>query len=76
MEEETIDRIKHIFPAYNALYHTVKGLIFMRGDFAHKVTYLYPDENDRNLKINNERRLKERLFKEIMLRYNARIDRS
>lgn len=75
MEEETIDRIKHIFPAHSALYHTVKGLIFMRGDFAHKVTYLYPDENDRNLKINNERRLKERLFKEIMLRYNARIDR-
>jgi hypothetical protein len=64
-----------VFPAYSALYHTVKGLIFMRGSFAHKVTYLLLDENNRNLKISNEKRLEDKLFNEIIRAYNARIDK-
>ena len=75
MDRDVIDRTKYKFPAYSALYHTVKGLIFMRGNFAQKVTYLLVDESDRNLKINNEKRLKEKIFREIMGRYNARIDK-
>lgn len=75
MDRDVIDRTKYKFPAYSALYHTVKGLIFMRGDFAQKVTYLLADENDRNLKINNEKRLKEKIFKEMLGKYNARIDK-
>jgi hypothetical protein len=47
----------------------------MRGNFAQKVAYLLVDESDRNLKINNEKRLKEKIFREIMGRYNARIDK-
>ena len=61
MDREVIDRTKYKFPAYSALYHTVKGLIFMRGNFAQKVAYLLVDESDRNLKINNEKRLKEKI---------------
>ena len=45
----------------------------MRGDLAYKVTRLLNDENNKNLKIHNERRLRERIFKEIMKRYNMRI---
>lgn len=75
MDEKIINKPRYDFPAYNALYHAVKGLIFMRGDFAYKVTYLKNDENNRNLKIHNESRLKERVFKEIMKKYNARINR-
>lgn len=75
MDRDVIDRTKYKFPAYSALYHTVKGLIFMRGNFAQKVAYLLVDESDRNLKINNEKRLKEKIFREIMGRYNARIDK-
>lgn len=74
MDEEAIGRTRYVFPAYSALYHTVKGLIFMRGSFAYKVTYLLSDESNRNLKISNERRLEEKLFNEIMRAYNARID--
>jgi len=75
MAEETLERIKFAFPAYGALYHTIKGLIFMRGDLAHRVTNLFIDENDRNLKINNMGRLKNKLFGQIIRKYNARIDR-
>jgi len=46
MDEEAIGRTRCVFPAYSALYHTVRGLIFMRGSFAHKVTYLLSDENN------------------------------
>jgi len=75
MDEETINKTKYTFPAYSTLYHTVKGLIFMRGDFAYKVTYLLRDENGKNLKINNENRLKNKLFNEIIRRYQSRIDK-
>ena len=33
------------------------------------------DTNDLNLKIRNEGRLKNKLFKEILIRYNQRIDK-
>ena len=75
MEGGTIDKFNKEYPAYNALYHAVKGLIFLEGDYAHKVTNIRNDENDRNLKISNEKRLKNRLFKEIKRIYNVRIDK-
>lgn len=74
MEEETIDRIKYPFQAHSALYHAVKGLIFMRGNFAYQVSTVLKDTNDRNLRICNEERIKERLFGEILKRYNKRIE--
>lgn len=64
------------WPAISALFHGVKGLIFLRGypeSLAFRVTYLYKD-TDRNLIIENERRLKEILFNRIKISYNNRID--
>lgn len=75
MEEDTIDRIKYAFPAHSALFHCVDGLIFTRHGFAHKTVKILSDENDRNQKIRNEKRLKDKLFREIMYNYNRRIDR-
>ena len=73
METDIIDRESFSFPAYSALYHCIDGAIFTRGAFAHKITRILPDENDKNLKISNEKRLKEKLFREIMSNYNQRI---
>lgn len=75
MDDETIERTKFLFPAYGALYHAIKGLIFMRGDFAHRVAALIVDENDRNLKIKNIGRLRSKLFSQIIRNYNARVDK-
>lgn len=61
-------------PAHSALYNAIKGLIFMGDRYACKVSHLSNDENDSNLKINNEKRLKDILFREIMAAYNKRID--
>ena len=61
--------------ANSALFHGVKGLIFLRGypeSLAFKVSYLYRDI-DRNLQIENEQRLKETLFNRIRRNYNNRI---
>ncbi len=61
--------------ANSALFHAVKGLIFLRGypeSLAFRVTYLYRD-NGRNLQIENEQRLKESLFNRIKGNYNKRI---
>ena len=65
---------KIIFSAYSALFNNVDNCIFMREKITNKVMWIYKDENNLNLKINNEQRLKENLFKEIQKAYNNRIN--
>ncbi|MCJ7445994.1 MAG: hypothetical protein MUO26_15990 [Methanotrichaceae archaeon] len=74
MDEEFDSGVNIKFPADNALYHTIKGLIFLRGDCANRVSFIFRDENNRNFEIKNPLRLKNRLFRQIMNKYNARID--
>lgn len=62
------------YNAYSALYHCVKGLITTKGKLAHKIVSTIPDQNDRNLEIKNEDRLRKKLFAEIQHRYNKRIN--
>ncbi|CEL24786.1 hypothetical protein [Methanobacterium formicicum] len=66
--------LKHSFSAYSSLFNIVDNLIFVRSKLAHKVDWIVGDSNDLNLKIRNEGRLKNKLFKEIFTRYNQRID--
>lgn len=75
MVEDSINKFKYSFPAYSALYHSVDGAMFTRHDFAYTVIKIMPDENDRNKKIMNPKRLKEKLFRTIMISYNRRIDK-
>lgn len=74
MDEERTNKFTHIFPAYSAIYHAIDGMIFMRDDFAHKVIKILPDENNRNKKIMNLQRLKEKTSRKIVSLYNRRID--
>lgn len=66
---------KVIFSAYSALFNNVDNSIFMRKKITNKVMWIYKDDNNLNLKINNEKRLKENLFKEIQTLYNNRINK-
>lgn len=66
---------KHSFSAYSSLFNIVDNLIFVRNKIAHKVDWITGDTNDLNLKIRNEKRLKNKLYKEILIRYNQRIDK-
>lgn len=66
---------KIIFSAYSALFNNVDNCIFMRDKITNKVMWIYKDENNLNLKINNEQRLKENLFKRIKKDYDNRINR-
>lgn len=75
MDEEYTNKLTYSFPAHNAIYHAIDEMIFMRDDFAHKVIKILPDENNRNKKIINIQRLKEKLFRRIMRLYNQRIDK-
>jgi len=75
MVEENFDKFKYQFPAYSALYHSIDGMIFTRYGLAYMVKEILPDENNRNKKIMNPERLKDKLFRTIMLLYNQRIDR-
>ena len=65
---------KVIFSAYSSLFNNVDNSIFMREKITNKVMWIYKDENNLNLKINNEQRLKENLFKHIQKSYNNRIN--
>jgi len=76
MDEENINKFfNYSFPAHSALYHSVKGMIFTRDNLSYKVIKILPDRNDRNKKIMNPKRLKEKLFRTIMKMYNQRIDK-
>ncbi len=65
---------KIIFSAYSAMFNNVDRSIFMRDKITNKVLWIYKDDNNLNLKINNEKRLKENLFKKIQTLYNNRIN--
>ncbi len=67
-----MDLKKLEFPANNAVYHIAKGLLFNRS-IAFKVSYLRKDANDRSLKIENEERLKERIFVKIKNKFALRL---
>ena len=64
---------KIIFSAYSALFNNVDNSVFMRDKITNKIMWIYNDENNMNLTINNEKRLKENLFKKIQKQYNNRI---
>ena len=68
-----IDLTKFDFPAHNAIFHIVKGLIFNR-TIAFRVRAIFPDKNDKNIPINNKERLKRRLFEKIQKMYNSRLN--
>ncbi|MFW9939416.1 MAG: hypothetical protein ACFFFT_00150 [Candidatus Thorarchaeota archaeon] len=68
-----MDLTKFDFPANNAIFHITKGLIFNR-NIAFKVRALFPDKNDKNIPIQNEERLKHRLFEKIRKEFNDRLD--
>jgi hypothetical protein len=61
------------YNAHSALYHCIPGLITTRSKTAHQITKVFPDKNGINLEIQNEDRLKEKLFNEIKSMYNSRI---
>jgi len=68
-----MDLTKINFTANNAVYHITKGLIFNR-NIAFQVKFLRKDDNDRSIKVQNEERLKERIFEKIKLNFNRRLN--
>lgn len=63
------------YNAHSALYHCIPGLITTRSKTAHQIMKVFPDKNGKNLEIQNEDRLKEKLFAEIKSMYNSRIQK-
>jgi len=68
-----MDLTKLEFPANNAVFHIVKGLIFNR-IIAFQVRSLRSDQNDRSIKVQNEERLRERIFEKIKLKFKLRLN--
>lgn len=68
-----MDLTKINFTANNAVYHITKGLIFNR-NIAFQVKFLRTDDNDRSIKVQNEERLKERIFEKIKFNFNRRLN--
>ena len=50
------------FSAYSAIFNLTSGSTFMRDGISNKVVVLYNDDNEINLPINNEMRLKSNLY--------------
>ena len=69
MDDKTIKN----FSAYTSLFNHVTKSIFVRDKLSNQVTKIFNDENGLNLDINDEKRLKRRLYSEIRDRYNDRI---
>lgn len=63
------------FSAYSALFNNVDNCIFTRNKVSNQVKWINKDDNDLNIKIKNEKRLKRILFNEIKSLYNNRINR-
>lgn len=61
------------FSAYSTLFNAVDKSIFIRDKLANQVNFIKDDKNGVNLKIRNEKRLRNILFKEIQKNYNDRI---
>jgi hypothetical protein len=68
-----VDLKKFEFPAHSAVFHITKGLIFNR-TIAFRVRAIYPDKNDKNIRIENKERLKTILFEKIRDMYNQRLN--
>ena len=51
------------FSAYSAIFNLTSSSTFMRDGISNKVIVLYNDDNEINLPINNEMRLKSNLYK-------------
>ena len=66
---------KYGFSAYSSLFNIIDNLIFVRSKNTYKVDWIMGDTNDLNLGIRNEDCLKNKLFKEILIKYNKRIDK-
>ena len=58
----------------SAIYHVVPNCIFLKDLLAFRVNSLHEDTTGRNLCLENPRRIKDMLFKEIRGRYNGRIN--
>lgn len=65
---------KYEFTAFSGLFNAVNNSMFIRDDLSLKVKNISNDQNNLNLNIYNEERLKRILFKKIQNKYNARID--
>lgn len=63
------------FSAYNAIFNLTSSSTFMRDGISNKVIVLYNDDNEINLPINNEMRLKSNLYNYLRDMYNNRIKR-
>lgn len=61
------------FSAYSTLYNAVDKSIFIRDKLANQVNFIKSDRNGANLKIRNEKRLRNILFREIQKEYNDRV---
>ena len=61
------------FSAYSAIFNLTSSSTFMRDGISNKVVVLYNDDNEINLPINNEMRLKSNLYNHIRDMYNNRI---
>ncbi|MHA1757292.1 MAG: hypothetical protein ACTSVV_11020, partial [Promethearchaeota archaeon] len=62
------------YAAGSSVYHVSEKLIFNKDKLAFQISKIFADYNKINIKVNNEDRLKARLFKEIMEKYNKRIN--
>lgn len=63
------------FSAYSAIFNLTSSSTFMRDGISNKVVVLYNDDNEINLPINNEMRLKSNLYDYLRDMYNNRINR-
>lgn len=62
------------FSAYSAIFNLTSSSTFMRDGISNKVIVLYNDNNEINLPINNEMRLKSNLYDYLRDMYNNRIN--
>ena len=62
-------------PVHSALFRVIDGMIFNSGKTSFRINKVLEDTNDLNKDINNESRIKDKLFNEILRKYNARVDK-
>lgn len=62
------------FAAYSALFRAVNNSMFINDKLSNRIVWLNNDKNGSGPIINNEKRLKSILFKEIKMLYNERIN--
>lgn len=67
--------LRYSKPAHSALFKIVKNLIVTSENYSFRVSTVFNDKNDDNLRIYNEDRLKKILFDKILHAYNLRIEK-